>query len=134
MARRATCPCGSGATYRDCCEAFHAHRATPATAEQLMRSRYSAFAVGDHAYLLDTWHPATRPDRIDHDPTTTWTGLEVIATEAGGADDDKGVVEFVAHHRTDLGAGGAVLGRLHETSRFTRRAGRWVYLRGRMHP
>lgn len=57
----ATCPCGLPAAYDDCCGRLHRGQAPATTAEQLMRSRYSAFAVGDEAYLLRSWHPTTRP-------------------------------------------------------------------------
>lgn len=92
-----------------------------------MRSRYSAFALHEAAYLLRTWHPATRPASIDLDPRLTWVGLEIVATEAGGPDDLNGVVEFRAHHQI---AGEA--GALHEVSRFRRQAGCWRYVRGRI--
>ena len=88
-----------------------------------MRSRYSAFACGDADYLFRTWHPRTRPVDATVDPSTTWTGLEVIDTAAGGPDDDRGEVEFTARFES---AGRA--GSLHERSRFERRAGRWFYL------
>lgn len=97
-----------------------------------MRSRYTAFVVGDEEHLLASWHPATRPEQVEPDPDLAWTGLEILATEAGGADDAKGVVEFRASYRR-LEAGGAEPGALHETSRFSRREGRWVYVRGRVH-
>ena len=90
-----------------------------------MRSRYAAFALGRTDHVFRTWHPRTRPGDVTPDPGVTWTGLEVLATQAGGADDDTGVVEFRAHLRTS--AGPQVL---HETSRFERRGGRWVYVVG----
>lgn len=90
-----------------------------------MRSRYSAFAVGDPAYLLATWHPDTRPARLDLDPGTRWTGLEVLATSAGRLLDAEGTVEFVARYVRDREPGTQ-----HERSRFTRVAGRWTYLDG----
>ena len=55
------CPCGLAATYGDCCGRLHRGQARAATPEQLMRSRFSAYAVHDEPYLLRTWHPATRP-------------------------------------------------------------------------
>ena len=58
------CPCPSGDTYDDCCAPLHRGERDAPTAVQLMRSRYSAFAVGDMPYLLRTWHPTTRPDDL----------------------------------------------------------------------
>ena len=120
------CPCLSGLPYDVCCGRLHAGSAVAQTAEQLMRSRYSAFVVGDVPYLLRTWHPATRPGSIELDPDQRWTGLAVLATEAGGPEDAKGVVEFRASYAV-RGEPGA----LHEISRFFRVDGAWVYVRGR---
>ncbi|WP_374968847.1 YchJ family protein [Terrabacter sp. BE26] len=120
------CPCGSQLAYAVCCGPLLAGERPAATAEALMRSRYTAFALGDEAYLLRTWHPRTRPNRIGLDPGLRWTGLDVRRSERGGTGDEDGVVEFVASW-TD--AGGST-GRLHEVSRFERRAGRWVYVDG----
>jgi len=94
-----------------------------------MRSRYTAFAVGDEAYLLRTWHPRTRPDGVELDPGTRWTRLEVLRSLRGGGDEEEGLVEFVATWAGSAGgrSGG---GRLHERSRFERRAGRWFYVDG----
>lgn len=117
----AACPCGSGERYDRCCGRLHRGEALAATAEELMRSRYAAFARGEAGYLLATWHPRTRPAHLVLDDDVAWTGLEVRATEGGGPDDAAGVVEFVARHEG---------GRLHERSRFERRAGRWLYVDG----
>lgn len=119
------CPCGTGLTYAECCGRLHDGTATAATAEQLMRSRYSAFAVGDAAYLLATWHPRTRPAALDLDPDVRWLGLEVLATTGGGMLAAEGTVEFRAAHLRD-GRRGAQ----HEDSRFLREDGRWTYLDG----
>jgi SEC-C motif domain protein len=97
--------------------------ATAPTAERLMRSRYTAFAVGDMDHLLRTWHPSTRPLALRDDPGTTWTGLEVLATTGGGLFDTEGTVRFVAHHTAD-----GEPGELAETSRFVREDGRWWYV------
>jgi SEC-C motif-containing protein len=89
-----------------------------------MRSRYTAFAVGDEAHLLRSWHPSTRPDSVQLVPGQRWTGLEVLATVAGELLDREGEVEFRAHYER-RGRPGV----LHELSRFVRDAdGRWVYL------
>ena len=119
------CPCGSGETYAGCCGRFHSGTAVAATAQLLMRSRYSAFAVGDTAYLHDTWDPASRPADIELDGAVTWTWLEIIDTVGGGPFDVDGVVEFRAHYRALRGH--AVR---HERSRFVKKAGRWVYVGG----
>ena len=92
-----------------------------------MRSRYSAYARCEERYLLTTWHPSTRPSAIEFDPSLRWHALEVLACEAGMEGDLDGTVEFRAHFLQ--GSGG---GQMHEVSRFTRRAGRWVYLDGRL--
>lgn len=115
------CPCGLPESYDACCGRFHRGAAVAPTAERLMRSRYSAFARGEADYLLRTWHPRTRPARLDLDPGTRWTGLEVLATEDGTAFHSTGVVEFRASYR-----GGA----LHERSRFERVDGAWAYVDG----
>jgi SEC-C motif-containing protein len=123
--RDATCPCGSGAVFHSCCEPFLRGDALPATAEQLMRSRYTAFVRRDADYLLATWHADYRPSRIRFTPGQRWLGLKIRAVEAGGTDDDVGSVEFVARFKF-LGRGH----RLHEISRFERLQGRWYYLDG----
>src|SRR5689334_22123159 len=117
MRDEAPCPCRTGLPYAECCAP--AHRGTPpATAEQLMRSRYSAFVLADEAYLLRSWHPDTRPASVPPDPDVRWTGLEVLATRGGGLFDTEGEVEFRASWRG---------GEMHERSRFVRHAGAWVY-------
>lgn len=120
------CPCGTGLPYAECCEPLHAGTGAAATAEQLMRSRYSAFAVGDPAYLLATWHPRTRPPALDLDPGVRWVGLDVLATRDGGLLAAEGTVEF----RATWVAGGQ-RGEQHEVSRFVRDDGAWRYLDGR---
>ena len=122
------CPCGSGETYSTCCEPLHDGQAAT-TAEQLMRSRYSAYVRGRTDYVFRTWHPRTRPDDVENDPGLTWEGLEVLGAPDGGVGDVTGVVEFRARYRTRDGGG-----TMHETSSFERRAGRWVYVDGDVHP
>jgi SEC-C motif-containing protein len=90
-----------------------------------MRSRYSAYATDRADYIFRTWHPRTRPTDLASRPGVTWLGLEIRRTLDGGAADDVGIVEFRARFR---GAGGEEV--MHETSRFERRAGRWVYVDG----
>ena len=125
-----SCPCGSGRPYPACCGRMHAGIAQAATAEALMRSRYTGFATANTHYLLVTWHPSTRPDGLDLDDRMTWRRLDVLRTDAGGPWDDAGTVEFVAHYRVDDGTAIGERGRLHETSRFVREDGRWLYVDG----
>ncbi|MFJ6752259.1 MULTISPECIES: YchJ family protein [unclassified Streptomyces] len=117
------CPCGRAETYRDCCAAFHQGRADAPTAERLMRSRYSAFVVGDTGYLLRTWHPDTRPAGLDLDSAQHWSGLEILTTTGGSAFHTEGTVAFRAHYTLHGHADSQ-----EEHSRFTREAGRWVYV------
>ena len=90
-----------------------------------MRSRYSAFAVGDAGYLLATWHTATRPRTLRLDDGVRWTGLDVLGSTGRKLLDAEGTVEFRAHHRT---AGRP--GTQHENSRFVREDRLWRYLDG----
>jgi SEC-C motif-containing protein len=90
-----------------------------------MRSRYSAFALGDADYLLATWHPTTRPAALDLDHDVRWTGLEVLATTGGSLLAAEGTVEFRASY-----VRGGRAGAQHENSRFARDGGRWHYLDG----
>lgn len=124
---RQDCPCGSGCAYFVCCGRFVEGDALPATAEQLMRSRYTAYALSHGDYLLATWHPSTRPLRLDFDPTQRWLGLKIVRCEAGSAGDSEGAVAFVARSKR-----GGRAQRLEEDSRFVRENGRWYYLYGRL--
>jgi SEC-C motif-containing protein len=117
------CPCLSGEQYADCCGRFHRGDSAAPTAEQLMRSRYSAFVLRDAAYLLRTWHPDTRPRELKLDPAMEWRRLDVVSTSRGGPLDSEGTVEFKAHFRHD-----GERGVHHETSRFLRVDRRWYYL------
>ncbi|WP_129309990.1 YchJ family metal-binding protein [Streptomyces sp. L2] len=120
MTTRTPCPCGWPEPYDACCGRFHAGAAAP-SAEALMRSRYCAFVKGDVGYLLRTWHPRTRPERLELDPRMRWTGLEVLDSTDGSAFHSTGTVTFRASYRG---------GSLHERSRFERVAGAWVYVDG----
>jgi len=119
------CPCGSGSEYLGCCGPLHDGRRTADTALALMRSRFSAFALGRADYLLATWHRDTRPRRLELDDDIVWRRLQIVDTDAGGQGDDDGVVEFRAQYELR-----GRRGLLHERSRFTRNGGRWVYVDG----
>lgn len=124
---QAPCPCGSGARYAQCCGRYHAGAAAP-DAQALMRSRYCAFVLGLHDYLLATWHASTRPATLEPDEAgLKWLGLQVRRHVQQDA--DHAIVEFVA--RSKLGGRAH---RLHETSRFVREGGRWYYVDGELKP
>lgn len=118
------CPCGSGALLARCCGPVVDGAVPAPTAERLMRSRYTAFALGDEAHLLRSWHVSSRPTAVQLVPGQRWTGLEVLATIAGELLDPEGEVEFRAHYER-RGRPGS----LHELSRFVRDdVGHWAYL------
>lgn len=118
------CPCrkaSEAVTYESCCGRYHAGEPAP-TAEALMRSRYTAYALDLVPYLLATWHVSTRPKVLQQEPGLVWYMLKITgATEAG----DTATVTFSARSR--------LLGHTHvltETSRFVREGGRWFYVDG----
>ena len=124
----AACPCGSAKSYADCCALPHAGMPA-ASAEALMRSRYTAFVLRLEPFLFETWHARTRPSGIrllQMDPPPKWLGLSVKHTAIDG---DRATVEFVARYRS----GGGPATRMHETSRFVREGGRWYYVDGDQH-
>ncbi len=88
-----------------------------------MRSRFSAFAVGDSDYLLRSWHPRTRPSTLTLDPALRWYRLDILSTVAGGMLDVEGTVEFQAFYRSDDERGSQ-----HEVSRFIRADRVWLYV------
>ncbi len=127
------CPCGSGKTYTECCGPFIAGDADPQTAEALMRSRYTAYAVCAVDYLRDSMHPDTRDRGFDRDSVEQWSkhsewlGIEVLNSRKGTADDDEGTVEFIARYKDDKTTFDH-----HETSQFRKHNGRWYFVDGRM--
>jgi len=125
----AHCPCrepASAPSYAQCCGRYleGSEPGAAPNAEQLMRSRYSAFVLGRWDYLLQTWHASTRPTVLaPTEPGLRWLGLELRGHTV--LDADHAIVEFAA--RSKLGGRAQ---RLHEVSRFVREAGRWYYVAG----
>ncbi|WP_035203909.1 YchJ family protein [Isoalcanivorax pacificus] len=120
----APCPCCSGTSYGNCCAPLHAGQ--PASSpEALMRSRYSAFVLGDNAYLLQSWHPDTRPETLTLDAGVRWRRLEILGAPAAGAAATEGTVRFVATQQQ-----GNQWHQLTELSRFTRIGQHWLYRDG----
>lgn len=126
----APCPCGGmppGASYGDCCGPILAGATAPSP-ERLMRSRFTAFALGDAAHLRRSWHPSTAPGDRDGDlaldADLRWKRLEIVHADSDGR---RGTVEFRAHWRH---ARTGERGQLHEVSRFRLAGGHWYYLDG----
>lgn len=90
-----------------------------------MRSRFSAFAVGDTTYLRATWHPSTRPASLELDPDLEWQRLEILEVTAGTEDDTEGTVTFDAHY---WDAARRERGLQREHGAFRRESGRWFYV------
>ncbi|CAA9258992.1 MAG: UPF0225 protein YchJ [uncultured Corynebacteriales bacterium] len=111
--------------YAACCGPLHCGTRDAVSAEELMRSRYAAYAVGDLGHLVRSWHPRTRPEPLALDTARAWTGLTVLDVVGGGRGDETGEVEFEAAFES-----AGTHGRLRERSRFERRRGRWVYVDG----
>jgi SEC-C motif-containing protein len=125
------CPCGSGLDLNDCCAPLHFGRPAP-TAEALMRSRYAAFATGNMDYLEKTCSPELRKNfkrpRVGEE-VPEWTGVKILRTVDGGADDETGQVEFIANYK--------LRGQNHsmrELSDFRRIDGAWIYIGGAHDP
>ena len=119
----AACPCGSPA-YGACCGRFIDGGEVPASALELMRSRYTAYVLQHERYLRQTWYLSTRPASgfLSENDAIKWLSLDILRHHEAGSD---GTVEFIARYK--------VRGRahkLHETSRFVREDGRWFYLDG----
>ena len=121
------CVCGSDKLYKQCCGRFLDNGELAKTPEQLMRSRYSAYALGGYGdYLLQTWFPPTAGNLTAEalsQRSQQWLRLEMLARAQQG---DKGWVEFNAWYRD--GDGGEQV--LHEKSVFQRSGGRWLYVGG----
>lgn len=124
------CPCGKGKTLSECCGRFISGQQVARTPEQLMRSRYTAYALGGHGqYLLNTWFPATAQGLNAAElslVTVNWHKLEVLNKSQQG---DEGTVEFKAHFTEGPDQAPHVM---HEISEFRRIAGRWYYVGARM--
>ena len=124
------CPCASGKTYGQCCGPILSGARKADTAAELMRARYSAYAVGDINFLYASSGPEARAE-FDKDSTrdwsknATWSGLEVLETEAGGKDDEEGFVSFIARYAAN---GQACEHR--EKSYFKKIDGEWRFIDG----
>lgn len=124
------CPCGHQRPFDDCCQRFISGLLVPETAEELMRSRYSAYAKGFADYLVETHDPDTRAPGL-RESVARWaasvqfTRLTIRDREDGGALHQTGIVAFEAQF-VERGR----IQTMRERSRFRRHGGRWVYTAG----
>lgn len=121
------CPCGRKKVYEECCGVAHKNLANVKTAEDLMRSRYTAFTQANADYLMLSQHTTTRDlstkqELADWAWSVEWLRLEVISAFDGGPNDTEGTVEFRAHFKEN--------GKekyIYENSRFLKERGKWKY-------
>lgn len=124
------CPCGSRLNYAECCEPVIRAEKPAATAEALMRARYTAYTMAEMDFLQQSLHPDKRegndPEGArDWAENSQWHGLEIIAAEQGGPEDDTGTVEFVASYTYD-----GKDQQYHEVASFSRVDGHWYFTEG----
>lgn len=125
-----SCPCGSEKNYDECCELLISGKAEAETAELLMRSRYSAYVMDEIDHVFNTTHQDQRGqfNREESEAwarKTDWHSLEICRTEAGGADDETGLVEFIARYRNK-----GKLAHHHEVAEFRKEDGKWFFYDG----
>lgn len=132
LADNERCHCGSNSSYARCCQPLHLGSSHATTAQQLMRSRFSAFCTANVDYLIATHHPSKRRADDKQQLRTgmedeQWLQLKICNSRQGSATDRTGEVEFIAFYRQ-----GERLRQLHENSRFVQEQERWYYLDGDM--
>jgi len=123
------CPCKSGQNYEQCCAVFHQRQQKPATCEQLMRSRYSAFILQLGEYLFSTYHPDFRADLTVaqlSEKSLDWKNLQIVDTESL---QKTGFVEFKAWYLND-----GEFAYHHERSNFVKQDEQWLYCDGTFYP
>jgi SEC-C motif-containing protein len=123
MQKNDICFCGNSMPFSMCCEPYLTLNDKPSSAEQLMRSRYSAFVTKNDAYLLMTWQPDKRPKKITFELDTKWLGLKVKRCKTGLALDIQGWVEFIARFKINGKAE-----RIEELSYFIKDDQQWLYV------
>jgi SEC-C motif-containing protein len=130
------CPCGSKKPYAQCCEPYLTNKALPPTAEALMRARYTAytkvdvdFIEGTHGRPGEERDPRSVSQTREWAQSSTWEGLNILRTEEGGPEDQKGIVEFMATY-TQKG----IRHEHHEVSEFEKIDGQWRFIQGQEKP
>ena len=125
------CVCGKPQPFAKCCDRFLSGKQNAKTPEQLMRSRFSAYAIGGYGeYLLSTWFPASAMGLTASklsEKTVNWQRLEVISSSQKG---DNGTVEFNAWFNQSSSSDEMEI--MHEISEFVRIQSRWLYVGGKV--
>lgn len=124
------CPCNSGLDYSKCCEPYIKGDVLPETCEALLRSRYSAYTLGELDYIYDTIHPE---QKAQHDKKATkkwseessWLGFEILDINKGLKEDEEGVIEFKVKYRQKLETITH-----HEMAVFKKEEDRWYFFDG----
>lgn len=128
------CPCDSGKDYKDCCKDIITGVRKAETAEDLMRSRYAAYALAEVDHIINSTHQSQRESN-DRDEIkkwaekSEWLGLQIINCERGGREDQDGIVEFKAHYSDHT-----MRMEHHEIAEFRRVDGDWFFYDGKMVP
>ncbi len=122
------CYCGSLKSFSKCCKRIHNDISKALTAEELMRSRYSAFVLADGDYLMQSHHSSTRPlkekmDIINWAKSVEWIKLEVLQTSKGQREDTEGTVTFNAYFYNK-----GTVEVIHEKSAFIKENNYWTYV------
>ncbi|QWX83749.1 Sec-C motif domain protein [Cellulophaga sp. HaHaR_3_176] len=122
------CPCGSNIKYTDCCKVAHDNITLVETAEQLMRSRYTAFTMANGDYLMNSHHQKTRPIKEKNSienwaKSVNWIRLEILNKTKGFKSDTEGTVTFNAYYFEN---GNVEI--IHEKSAFEKDNGNWMYV------
>ena len=130
-AKTSSCACGSDRVSEECCLPYIRGKRLPETALDLLRSRYTAFTLGDVDYVLSTHHPKTRGEVKREEieawsKNSRWLGLSVERVEAGQKDDEQGVIVFCARYHAD-----GEDQEHWEQSLFEKHEGKWMFLDAR---
>jgi SEC-C motif-containing protein len=128
------CPCGSNLAYNDCCRPIIMGEKKAITAEQLMRSRYSAYVKKEIGHILTSLHPDHRSDYDEKSSRAwaeraQWHGITILKAVAGGAEDSEGQVEFSVSYSEN-----GLKQEHHELSTFQKKDGIWYFATGKTMP
>lgn len=127
------CPCGSGLAYSACCEPIIKGKTPAATAEVLMRARYSAYVKHEIEFIANSCYRREGENDIDMDETrrwseeSTWLGLKIHGTKQGGPNDEEGIVEFSAIYTRN-----GLKDEHREVAGFKKFDGKWLYVEGNL--